>query len=577
MKRLLATLWLTVVMLALPLPLRSAPPPPKIDPRVWEAGGSAGCLVILREQADLSAAYRIPDRLARRRWVYARLLSVARRTQPPLIRLIAGDGMPVRSFYIVNALYLPRSTPALLRELARRPDVARIVASPEVATPLPRPSAAPHTPGAAAGIEPNIAFIGAPDVWALGYHGEGIVIGGQDTGYAWEHPALRMHYRGWDGSQAVHDGNWHDAIHSANADCPADSPQPCDDYGHGTHTMGIAVGDDGGTHRIGVAPAARWIGCRNMNDGVGSPATYLECFEFFLAPYAIGASPDDGDPALAPDITTNSWSCPPDEGCDADTLREAVEAERAAGIFTVVAAGNSGPQCASVADPPALYAAALTIGAVGRSDDTLASFSSRGPVTADGSGRLKPDLTAPGVSITSASPPDTYAVHSGTSMATPHVAGTVALLWSAAPYLQAHLTATTYVLTSTAVPITTTDCSSDGRPNNLYGWGRIDAYAAVTEAITARSTIRGQLCQPPSGEPLSATLVIAASPQNGDLWSTTTSAEGLFTLTVLAGPYTLTTPIGETSLEARPETTATISLGCALTRRVWLPLLLRER
>ena len=88
-----------------------------------------------------------------------------------------------------------------------------------------------------------------------------------------------------------------------------------------------------------MAPQAQCIGCRNMDNGNGTPARYLECFEFFLAPYPIGGNPSQGDPGKAPDITTNSWTCPPSEGCSPTTLQAGVEAQRAAGIEMVVAAG----------------------------------------------------------------------------------------------------------------------------------------------------------------------------------------------------------------------------------------------
>ena len=92
-------------------------------------------------------------------------------------------------------------------------------------------------------------------------------------------------------------------------------PEPCDDFFHGTHTIGTAIGDDGGTNQIGMAPGAKWIGCRNMDQGNGTPARYIECMEFFLAPYPLGCTPNEGDPTKAPDITTNSWGCPASEGC----------------------------------------------------------------------------------------------------------------------------------------------------------------------------------------------------------------------------------------------------------------------
>ena len=251
--------------------------------------------------------------------------------------------------------------------------------------------------------------------------------------------------------------------------------------------MGTAVGWDGGANQIGVAPGARWIGCRNMDNGLGTPATYLECFEFFLAPYPVGGVPADGDPDLAPDVTNNSWSCPASEGCAAGTLQAATEAMRAAGILTVVSANNYGPACSTVREPPAIYASALAVGALISGSDAAASFSSRGPVTADGSGRTKPDLMAPGTTIRSSVPGGGYSSSwSGTSMASPHVAGAAAVLWSAAPWLRGDITATTSLLLDSAVPISSTDCSSSGVPNNTYGYGRLDVLAAVNAAKTWR-------------------------------------------------------------------------------------------
>src|SRR6185295_15407065 len=134
-------------------------------------------------------------------------------------------------------------------------------------------------------------------------------------------------------------------------------------------------------------------------------------------------TPSQGNPDLAPDVTSNSWGCPTDEGCSPNTLKAAVEAQRAAGILMVVAAGNSGPGCSTVNDPPALYDASYTIGAISHTTGIIAGFSSRGPVNVDGSNRPKPDISAPGVSIRSATffSTTSYGLKSGTSMATPHV------------------------------------------------------------------------------------------------------------------------------------------------------------
>ncbi|MHB1319110.1 MAG: S8 family serine peptidase, partial [Anaerolineae bacterium] len=472
-----------------PASSRAQPDPGKIAPWVIAAtadGAEAEFLVVLAQQANLGGVSALPTRAAKGRYVHAALQATARATQGPLIRWLRARGVPHRAYTIVNLIWV-KGDADLAATLAARPDVARIEGNPAIRNPLPRPVTTPDGLSAAgtAAIEPGIAYVRAPEVWAMGFTGQGIVIGGQDTGYRWTHQALKPAYRGWDGTTADHDYNWHDAIHSGGGSCGYDSPAPCDDFGHGTHTMGSAVGDDGGLNQIGVAPGAQWIGCRNMNQGVGTPATYLECFEFFLAPYPVGGTPAQGDPDLAPDVTVNSWTCPASEGCSWGTLQAAVEAQRAAGIMTVVSAGNSGPACSTVMDPPAIYDAAYTVGALATGTDTIASFSSRGPVTVDGSFRPKPDLTAPGTTIRSSGrDSDSYFyASSGTSMAAPHVAGAVALLWSASPTLTNQITATEALLNAAAVPISATDCSSSGSPNNVYGYGRLDIKAAVDAAL----------------------------------------------------------------------------------------------
>ncbi len=465
-----------------------AAPPTNVAPQVWEAtaGGEARFLVILAEQADLSAAASLPTREARQRYIYDALRDVALRSQASLRAELDAAGVDYRPFYIVNMLVV-KGDRALVARLAARPEVARIAANPRVRQPLPEPQPGGVRLLAPQGIAWNVARVNADSVWALGYIGQGIVVAGQDTGYDWDHPALVNQYRGYNGVTATHDYNWHDAIHSNTHGynpCGVDSPEPCDDDSHGTHTMGTIVGDDGAGNQIGVAPGARWIGCRNMDEGWGTPATYAECFEFFLAPYPVSGDPfTDGVPSLAPHVINNSWTCPPREGCDWDTLQTVVENVRAAGIAVVASAGNGGSACGTVRDPPAIYDAAFSVGATD-SGDNVASFSSRGPVTVDGSSRLKPDVTAPGVEVCSSVPGGWYSVKSGTSMAGPHIAGTVALLWSAAPHLIGDVDATEQIIAQTARPRTDASCGGEpgGRPNNVYGWGVVDALAAVRGA-----------------------------------------------------------------------------------------------
>ncbi len=474
----------------------------KISPAlqtILSLGDEATFLVLLTEQADLSHVAALPTKADRGRAVYDALRQVARRTQAPLRAELNARGIEYRPFYIVNMLAV-RGDAALAQALAARSDVATLEANPAVRAGLPESSESQaQAPSGIAAIEWGVRNVRADEVWALGYNGQGIVVAGQDTGYDWDHPALKSHYRGWNGVTVDHDYNWHDAIHQNDPHtypgnpCGFDSPEPCDDHGHGTHTMGTMVGDDGGSNQIGVAPGARWIGCRNMEQGWGTPATYAECFEFFLAPYPIGGNPlTDGDPSLAPHVINNSWSCPPSEGCDIDSLRDVVENVRAAGIVVVVSAGNSGSACATVNEPPALHDASFSIGATD-SGDRIASFSSRGPVAADGSNRPKPDVSAPGVGVRSSFPGGLYGSLSGTSMAAPHVTGLVALLWSAAPHLIGGVDSTERLIQETARPVVDHSCGgdTDGHPNNVYGWGIVDALAAVNAAAVGLEVSAG--------------------------------------------------------------------------------------
>jgi subtilisin family serine protease len=478
--------------------LVAAVPAAPVDPRIFAekaVGEPASFLVVLREQADLSGAATIADRVERRRFVYETLRAQAEASQAPLKEKLRAAGARFRPHFLVNLIEVEADEATALR-LAAEPGVAKVAAN----RPARLQRIAPE-PGlrlrASAGIEPNIELIGAPDVWNSGFTGQGVVVGVADSGIEWFHPALLRQYRGWDGVAASHAYNWHDAIHDANPSnfCGSDSPEPCDDEGHGTAVAGLAVGDDGEGNRIGAAPGARLIGCRNMDIGTGTPARYIECFEFFLAP--TDANGENPRPDLGADVVNNSWTCPAFEGCtDIDVLRTAVEAMRAAGIAETFAAGNAGPGCSTVAEVPAIYDAAFSIGATDLSD-TIAVFSSRGPVARDASGRLKPDIVAPGVGIRSCSTgrgSNSYTTFGGTSGASPQVAGAIALLWSALPRLAGDVESTEEILAASAVPLTSgTDCgglSGAEIPNPVYGWGRLDVAAAHARALNHSTPVR---------------------------------------------------------------------------------------
>jgi len=364
---------------------------------------------------------------------------------------------------------------SLMEELAARSDVARIDANPLFKTALPNPDNKPMD-FQPQGIEWNVARVKAPDVWNLGYTGAGRVVSGADTGVQWDHPALKNHYRGWNGQQVDHDYNWDDAVDH--------STSPFDPHGHGTFTVSEEVGDDGQGNQVGVAPGAKWIACRNMDSGGnGKPAWYTECFQFLIAPWPVN-QPDKGDPSKAPDSVNNSWECPPSEGCSTETLHSIVDAVRAAGIFPAMAAGNSGPNCSTIMYPPAIYASSVDVGALD-SGNNIASFSSRGPVTVDGSNRTKPNVSAPGVSIRGAVPGNGYqSGWSGTSMAAPHLAGGVALLWQANPALVGDIDQTQNNIQRAATHLTSSQAHGFCRgplvfQDNTFGWGLINLLKAV--------------------------------------------------------------------------------------------------
>jgi subtilisin family serine protease len=329
----------------------------------------------------------------------------------------------------------------------------------------------------------------------MGITGKGIVISGQDTGYDWTHPDLISSYRGYSKEITRHDYQWFDAIDKAsplNKDslnpCGYNIKIPCDDDVHGTHTMGTMIGKDSSGTSIGVAPGASWIGARNMERGYGNPFSYLACFDWFLAPRDLaGKNPK---PSLAPHVINNSWSCPTMEGClnnHIDLFEKAISLLRKAGIMVVVSAGNDGGSCETMNEIPVTVSGAFSIGAT-RSNDSIASFSSRGPALILGKKQIKPDVSAPGVSVKSAFPGRKYGSLSGTSMAGPHVAGLAALLFSANPSLIGQVDKVEQIIRETSLPLYSSQVCSNisggSYPNPVYGYGRVDALAAVKKALS---------------------------------------------------------------------------------------------
>lgn len=426
--------------------------------------GEADMLIYLREQADLSAAAAIADWNTRGAAVVDLLRAHAQRTQATLVKALQRKGQTPRSVWIVNALYL-RGDLALAQWLAQQPEVGLVAGNTQHAI-----ESLATTTTTLDETAWGLARIGADKVWAdWGVRGEGIVVANIDTGVMFSHTALIESYRGWSPAGLVHDYNWFD---------PSEAPtrEPTDVVGHGTHTMGTLAGQATTvTAAIGVAPGAHWIAARGCSSFLCSDYDLIASAQWMLAPTdLLGQNPR---PDLRPHIINNSWAKIGDD----PWYTGYVEAWNAAGIFSAFANGNAGLSLGCMSGGvPAYYTTAVGVGATD-ANDIIADFSSRGP-TYDG--RIKPDLSAPGVNIPSAWADGSIALASGTSMAAPHVAGAAALLWSANPTLIGDLPATQNLITTTAAALTSSECGDapGAVPNNVYGWGRLEARAAVEAA-----------------------------------------------------------------------------------------------
>lgn len=493
--------------------------------------------VVLMEQADLSMQNMYADPLARRTYIVNALKEVAERSQAPLRAILTAKGIKHTPYYIHNMIRIDEATGETVKELAIREDIKNIFGNPSFKVSRLNLNRAPvFADLGAVGVENNIVSTGADKVWnELNVKGKGVVVAGQDTGVQWDHPALMRKYRGYhvkpttppvtppddgqdfrnlfdrlkagifpakadDQPEIDHNYNWYDAIKESvaggeNNKCGFNTQAPCDDDQHGTHTMGTVVGsDESGENQIGMAPEANWMACRNMDAGAGAPGTYLDCFQFFLAPFPLnGDAFKDGDPSKSPNVMNNSWGCPAEEGCKGTEFAEALHHLREAGIFVVASAGNDGPGCFTIDDQPAQVSEdTFSVGAHNHRNGEIADFSSRGPSKLDK--KIGPDVTAPGVGIRSSIPGGEYqgGFWSGTSMAGPHVVGAVALVWSANPDLIGKVDETTELLRQTATPTTIAEEACGGIagtavPNNTFGFGRLDAYAAVKKALEMKN------------------------------------------------------------------------------------------
>ena len=408
-------------------------------------------------------------------------MTLAKETQSQLLSSIKARGFYAKMMWINNSLFIRAATPELINELRRLPNAIEIYANTEVAR-IDEPAIeSSHTVNDVKGhmrAQWNIEIINAPAVWANLTRGEGTTLANIDTGVRYTHEALVANYRGNDNGVFDHDYNWYDPNEVQY--------QPYDNNGHGTHTMGSSAGSE--ASGVGVAPGTSWIAAKGCASSSCSNADLMGSFQYLLAPTPQGQydNPDLGDVTKAPNVINNSWG----GGRGSSTYLSYIQPHVEAGNVVVFSQGNSGSACSTANSPGDLY---LVIG-VGSTDnaDRLSSFSSRGPgVGTDNFPLQKPDISAPGGSVYSAYPTtDTsYATLSGTSMASPHISGVIALIQSVNPSITIDEIAN--IIYDTAVQGLgvpnggQTTCSNipyTTYPNYHYGYGRVDASAAVNAA-----------------------------------------------------------------------------------------------
>jgi subtilisin family serine protease len=524
--------WTTLLILALlvsPLIVSARPQPALmagIDARVLAeaaAKDKTSFWVILRDKADLEPAKNIKDWKERGDFVVNQLKSVADRSQKELHKLLKSRGKEYTSFWIVNAIQVTADQETIM-ELAARPEVAEI-ASDEPQR-MPQPIAGKEAAQVQA-TEWNIDRIRAPQVWStFNVRGEGIVVASIDSGVQYTHPALVNQYRGRqpDGS-FNHNYSWHDPSNV----CDNSRSAPCDNTGHGTHTMGTIAGDDGAGNQIGVAPRIKWIAAKGCESSSCSNAALLSSGQWILAPTDLKGQNPRAD--LRPNIVNNSWG-----GRSGNTwYRATVQAWIAAGIFPVFSNGNNGPFC-KTSGSPGDYPESYSVGA-STINNGIAEFSSRGASTVTGGG-IKPNIAAPGENVRSAWNNSGYNTISGTSMAAPHVAGTVALMWSAAPALIGDISRTRALLDQSAIDTSNVNCGGTVAKNNVWGEGKLDAFEAVSQSPrSAADTLRGTVTNASTGAALSGVTIQVAGPTTR---ITTTSSSGAYSLILPTGTYTLT-------------------------------------
>jgi bacillopeptidase F len=448
----------------------AAGPDSRVDPALAAALARAdssdpiGVIVRFTGRVD-PAALSAGPRPARRAALVRELRRRTAEDAVPLDRWLStwqvDAGVPL---WLVNGRAL--TAPAgLIPRIAGLPGVESVALDRRFAAPIEEPRIASNrargTARSSSTPEWNVERIGAPQLWALGLSGSGVVIGIMDSGVDAAHQELAPRWRGGD-------HGWFDPH--------GEHETPYDRTGHGTAVAAVIVGGEAGGTALGVAPGAQWIAVKLFDDaGTSTLSAIHQGFQWMLDP--------DGNPETddAADVVNNSWGLTDAVGECVLEFAEDLELLRAAGIAVVFSGGNSGPLPGTSLSP----ANNPGVPAVGSVDfnDSVASSSSRGPSSCDGA--PYPEVVAPGVEIWTADLTlgglyvDGYQFVSGTSFAAPHVSGVVALLRQAFP--EATVAQLDAALVEGAL-----DLGTPG-PDHDSGWGRIDALEAHATLVHAPS------------------------------------------------------------------------------------------
>lgn len=445
-------------------------------------------ILIMADQADIksissSLTAMRAGRDVRHRRVISALKSAASESQGGITdyldsRIEEGSVKGYTTYWIMN-LVVVQATVEELSRIAARPDVDVVESNFRAALiePIGDRAHSVIMPDKGIGVTPGVRAVKADSVWhQLGITGLGRVLANMDTGVDGTHPALSGR---WRGNHEPWQECWRDALDYGDT-------FPTDYHSHGTHVMGTLCGLGAGTgDTIGIAWEAEWIADNSINQSVTSEFDndVLGAFQWFADPDGDTLTVDD-----VPDVVQNSWGIysywPGYQDCDY-RWQTVIENCEAAGVVCIFSAGNEGPNSQSLRSPANICKTPTTNFSVGAIDATNYGFpypvwesSSRGPSDCDGRTR-KPEVVAPGVQVYSSVPGGEYEWYwwSGTSMAGPHVAGVVALMRQANPDLE--VDSIKQILISTAV-----DLGPFGE-ENAYGWGIVDAYAAVLAAIAS--------------------------------------------------------------------------------------------